>query len=250
MVSRGSLVASMKKADLSELFRALQSELLTKLSTSRKTIEHSSAKGAATEQHWKELLQAYLPSRYEVRKGFVIDSEQSISDEIDLVIHDRHYSPFILCQGGVDFIPAESVYAVIEVKQEIDGDTIAYAVKKAASVRALVRTSVSIPHAGGEYEARPLPSVMAGLVALDSWATERFAENVTRCVLAETAGLDLGCSIKRGAFHVPASHDGSRQIEFHAAETALVFFLFRLMERLRLLATAPALDFRAYSRYL
>jgi hypothetical protein len=246
--ARGAI--AMNKANLSELFRSLQAELSTKLATSRRSIRHAGAKGSATEQHWRLLLEAYLPNRYEVRKGFVIDSEQSMSDEIDLIIHDRHYSPFVLRQGDVDFVPAESVYAVVEVKQKIDDSTIGYAAKKAASVRALTRTSVAIPHAGGRYEPRTPPPVVAALVALDSWPADKFRANVSRGLAASRSGLDLGCAVEKGAFNVLDSRKRSQRIEFHAAETALVFFLFRLMERLRAMATAPALDFKAYGRYL
>lgn len=223
---------------------------MTKLAVARKSIDHSGAKGVATEQHWQALLQTYLPSRYEVRKGFVIDSEQSLSDEIDLIVHDRQYSPFILHQAGVDYVPAESVYAVIEVKQAIDRHSIDYATKKAASVRALKRTSVAIPHAGGTYEPRmPMP-ILAALVALESWPANRFRSNMKRILDANGAELDLGCSVESGAFNVLGRGKGSPRIEFHRAETALVFFLLRLMERLRSMATAPALDFKAYGRYL
>jgi hypothetical protein len=223
---------------------------MTKLAVARKSIDHSGAKGVATEQHWQALLQTYLPSRYEVRKGFVIDSEQSLSDEIDLIVHDRQYSPFILSQAGVDYVPAESVYAVIEVKQEIDRDSIEYAIGKAASVRALKRTSVAIPHAGGMYEPRVPVPILAALVALDSWPGNRFRSNVKRILGTHEAELDLGCSVKSGAFSILGRDERSPRIEFHHAETALVFFLLRLMERLRSIATAPALDFRAYGRYL
>lgn len=243
----------MKQTDLHELFCGLQSELESRLAFTRKTVGHSGAKGAASEGQWSDLLGRYLPSRYQVTKGFVIDSRQSISDEIDLVVHDRQYSPFILHSNGVSYIPAESVYAVVEVKQEITGSAIEYAAEKARSVRELFRTSISFPHAGGRQDTSEPKPILACLVALDSWTEDSFATKLQAELgqLGANRLLDLGCAVKAGAFHLPSAQDGVRQeIECHRASTALVFFLFRLIERLRQQATVPALDLRAYGKYL
>lgn len=40
------------------------------------------------------------------------------------MIYDRRYSPFLFNQSGAVFIPAESVYAVFEVKQELSRETV------------------------------------------------------------------------------------------------------------------------------
>jgi hypothetical protein len=48
-------------------------------------------------------------------------------------------------------VPAESIYAVFEVKQELNLDTIVDAAAKALSVRRLRKTTVASPHAGGKY---------------------------------------------------------------------------------------------------
>lgn len=45
------------------------------------------------------------------------------------------------------YIPAESVYAVFEVKQDVEGH-IEYAAKKVESVRKLKRTSISMVASG------------------------------------------------------------------------------------------------------
>jgi hypothetical protein len=39
----------------------------------------------------------------------VVDSEGNVSDAIDIVVFDRHFSPFLFRQEGVCYIPAESV---------------------------------------------------------------------------------------------------------------------------------------------
>lgn len=87
-------------------------------------------------------------------KAFVVDSEGHFSEQIDIVVYDRQYSPFIFTFNDQLFIPAESVYAVFEAKQELSADIIRYAQNKATSVRRLKRTSLPIPHAGGRRVGR------------------------------------------------------------------------------------------------
>lgn len=242
-----------KTPNLPELFAGLQRELETTLALDRELVSHPGAKGNEAELQWSGFLDRYLPARYQVSKGFIVDSQDRMSDEIDIVIHDRQYSPFILHREGTRFIPAESVYAIVEVKQTIDADTLAYAGAKAHSMRVLERTSVAIPHAGGTFDARQPRVPIACLVALDSWSDASFRDKIVENLhkLSPEERLDVGCAVRRGAFHVQADPcDGGTQIEFGEQRSALVFFLFRLIESLRDMGTAPAIDLRAYGEFL
>jgi hypothetical protein len=71
------------------------------------------------------------------------------SQQIDVVVFDRQYSPFIFHYEGQIIIPAESLYAAFEAKQSINAAQVAYAQGKVASVRRLHRTSLPIPYAEG-----------------------------------------------------------------------------------------------------
>ena len=127
---------------LKQLFLHLQKQMAAQLTTNRECIPHQGEKGEASEKCWQDVLRK-LPRRYGIEKAFVVDSLDQCSDQIDIVIFDQQYSPFIFDQNGVKYVPAESVYAAIEVKQEIDKSTIEYAGSKAASVRKLKRTNAS-----------------------------------------------------------------------------------------------------------
>ena len=115
--------------DLRGLFTGLQKQMETSLSVNRAIISHSGSKGDATEQHWTNFLRTYLPDRYKVDKAIVIDSTGNVSNQMDIVIYDGMYTPFIFNQDNFLYIPAESVYAVFEVKQDAVGN-IEYAAKK------------------------------------------------------------------------------------------------------------------------
>jgi hypothetical protein len=75
---------------------------------------NAEAKGEASEDVWIELLAAHLPYRYQVAKGIVIDANGRESHYIDVIIYDRQYTPLVFNKDGKRYIPAESVYAVIE----------------------------------------------------------------------------------------------------------------------------------------
>jgi hypothetical protein len=238
--------------DLRSLFFSLQGQLAAHLQTNRDVLDHPGAKGAATEEHWRQMLGEYLPNRYCVSKAFVIDSEGGKSEEIDLVIYDRQYSPFLFKQGGAVFIPAESVYAVFEVKQDFTGGNVEYGIEKAASVRRLVRTSVAVTHAGGNFPPRKPFPLLAGLLALESSWSPPFGKSLIERLEAspEEGRLDLLCALNHGAAEVTYSATGPVSLDLSAPDASLIFFFLRLLERLQGLGTVPAIDLRAYGRAL
>lgn len=236
--------------DLRNLFLALQEQLEVHLRSERRIGTHPGVKGASAEVNWKAMLDDHLPSRYRVSKGFVIDSGGGLSDEIDLVVYDRQYSPLLFNRDGILYIPAESVYAVLEVKQQLDKATVEYAGRKAASVRALARTSVPVHHAGGVYQPRDLFGILAGIVALESSWQPPLGEpllDVLRTATPE-ARLDVLCALRHGAWETQYADDGTVGVRRSATDAGLVFFFLRLLSRLQNLGTVPALDLIAYGK--
>lgn len=109
-----------------DLLDSLHRGLEHRLAIACKSLGHPGTKGDAAEGVWLELLQAYLPARYQASKAHVVDSKGRFSEQIDIVVFDRQYSPFIFNFQGQQIVPAESVYAVFEAKQTIDAGVIAY----------------------------------------------------------------------------------------------------------------------------
>ena len=256
-----------KMIDLRNLFHGLQEQMLTSLNVNRMFIGHPGSKGDATEQHWIEFLRAYLPERYKVDKAIVIDSTGNISEQMDVVIYDAIYTPFIFKQDGFMYIPAESVYAVFEVKQDVKG-YIEYAAKKIESVRKLKRTSISMVASGITKPARPLTKIIGGILT----TTSSYKEN-DRVIkqLEELKGLqtlDLGCLCDAGSFYVdyketvPKDIDPItdnckyieqvyesrevKEIEFSNKEVSLFTFFLQLVSYLKSIGTVAAIDINAY----
>jgi hypothetical protein len=238
--------------NLRSIFLGLQEQMVAKLSTSRRNIAHPGTKGDATELGWREMLNAYLPKRYQVDKAFVLDADGRLSEQIDIVIFDRQYSPFLFNQHGAIYIPAESVYAAIEVKQDLNKKELEYAGFKAASVRRLRRTSAPIPHAGGVYPAKKHFDIIAGLVTLGSTWRRALSSKFDSAVaeLPKNKRIDLGCALHFGAFEVIYEHGAKVKIEKSGREDALIFFFLRLLSRLQTMGTAPALDIDEYAKSL
>ena len=124
----------MPEIDLSGLYAEMQKEMLQKLQTGAFSVIHPGTKGDNTEANWIKWFQEYLPERYKVDKAIIIDSSGKQSQQIDLVIYDAQYSYLVFHQGDTKLIPAESVYAVFEVKQELNKEYIEAAGEKAKSV--------------------------------------------------------------------------------------------------------------------
>lgn len=232
---------------LSEIYRALQARLEAGLNASRGVLDHPVAKGDATESNWLSMLQEHLPARYQAQSAFVIDSMGHESEQIDIVIYDRQYTPELYNSDGQRVIPAESVYAVLEVKQTLEKGKIEYAGQKAASVRALHRTSVDITHAGGKHSPVEPKHILGGILTTVSGWSPAFGDPFVKS-LQERAALetiDIGCCTEAGGF-VVANHNGDVAIEHSSPELALAFFFLRLLQELQQIGTVPAMDYSAY----
>jgi hypothetical protein len=233
---------------LAVLLGGLHDEIQQKLATARKAFAHPGTKGNASENVWLELLETYLPRRYQAATAHVVDSRGSFSEQIDVVVFDRQYSPFIFKYQGQTILPAESVYAVFEAKQSINTGEVSYAQKKAASVRRLHRTSLPIPSAGGVLPAKPLQHIIGGLVTFESdWDPPLGKPLLDALAEAEADGqLDLGCVAAHGMFVCDA--EGCHTITPQGK--AATAFLFELIARLQSSATVPMIDIRAYAKWL
>lgn len=243
---------------LSEALALEQSVLAAQLNLSLQSITHSGSMGEVNEEHFISLLRRYLPNRYGVEQGVVIDSTGATSEQIDIIIYDPQYTPPLLDQQTHRYVLAEAVYAVLEVKSAINKVNLRYAANKARSVRRLSRTSIPIPHAGGTYEAKSLFPILAGIIAVRAeWngglKSAAFAEVLQ--ALQGNQTLSLGLALEDRAFdlaydtfnlqltHGPLSLSTSKQ-------GSLAWFLFNLLKRLQDLGTCPAVDWHQYREVL
>lgn len=247
------------------------------LSTNRDFILHPGSKGDSLEDTWIEWLRKYLPNRYCIDKAIIVDSTGQLSDQIDLVIYDQQYTPFVLTQNGIHYIPAEGVYAVFEVKPDLNGSImsggesisyIEYAGRKIESVRRLKRTTTSIIDRGKKHDPRPLTKIVGGILASTNSIKKRETVENHLKALNNLRGIDIGCAVDYGAFFVDYTGEedikildytqrindyyNSRtinEIEMSAGGVSLVSFFFQLMRYLQQsIGTIAAIDLGEYAK--
>ena len=151
---------------LPKLLNALHASIEGDLRRAREALAHPTEKGDASESVWLELLNKHLPRRYEARKAHIVDSRGVFSEQIDVVVHDRQYSPLVFTFKDSFVVPAESVYAIFEAKQDMTAEHVAYAQRKAMSVRKLHRTSMPVPTVDGLKAPKEPGPILAGLLTL------------------------------------------------------------------------------------
>lgn len=239
----------MTKWSLDKLLESLHDDIHQRLEISRKAFAHSVAKGDATEAVWLELLKKYLPERYQAERAFVVDSKGVFSQQIDVVIFDRQYSPFIFKYQEQNIVPAESVYAVFEAKQSVNLEQVKYAQEKIESVRQLYKTSLPIPHAGGTYPPKPPIPIYGGILAFESDWTPPMGQPLIDALNSTDANsrLDIGCIAAHGYF----SYDSfTTTYDFITGNKPATAFLFKLISQLQFSGTVPMIDVLAYSKWL
>lgn len=234
------------KINLMDLFLSRQNELLAKHTVIKKAFDHPSMDGDATEQSWLDLLVDFLPRRYCVSSGKVVDSEGNVSDQIDIIIFDQHFSPILFRDRGKCIVPAESVYCIFEVKPNFNKDHVEYAANKLCSVRSLKRTAVKIPVAGDGMKETKHVEISGGILCSRSDWKPAYGKPFQTLVNSFTAEgrLDIGCTLEAGSFYTDSN---SNNLITSSKEICLIAFLSNLMLKLQAKGTAGAIDYKAYS---
>lgn len=242
------------RVDVRQLFMNHQGEMAASLTRFREDVEHPTAKGDGSEARWRKMLQTYLPKRYQADSAFVVDSNGNRSEQIDVVIYDQQYTPFLFKEDGATYVPAESVYAVLEVKPTLKKGYVEYAGKKAETVRMLNRTSAVIHYAGGVMPPKPIERnrILAGIVALDCDWKHGLGNSLRSTLngLSERQQIDLGCALNAGAFSCSYGKADSVELDVSSKDEALVTFFLKLVAELQKLGTVPAIDILEWSRAL
>lgn len=250
--------------DIRGAFLGKQAAMESSYSSIRAATGHPGTVGDESEADWLGLLRDFLPSRYEVGPIFAVDSTGASSDQIDVAVFDQQYSPqWFGTTRGVRFVPVESVYAVFEVKPEMDAVNLRYASDKVASVRNLSRTSAPIIHAGGKYVAvDPNKRTIIGgiLTTRSSWSPGNTIAKLNEHLVAPglAGSLNIGIALDTVAFdHTPDLDSGDDEAEaaapprtYSEGGNQLIHFAIRLFRQLQLTGTALALDLREYEKAL
>ena len=222
---------------LQEMLLAKQETLRSILGES-KGIKHPVGNGDNSESGWKEFLNKILPKKYGVDNGYVIDYEGNISDQIDIIIYDNLYSPYIMSSGsGVKYIPAEAVYAIVEVKPTMT---------KVESVKKLKRTRRGVTVAGIRRPKPKLTNILGILLTKESNITK---DETIKNYLEEYTNINLLCALDKYTIFCDRS-SSTFEIEKINEDEALLGLYFYLNNELYELGTVAGIDIREYANAL
>jgi hypothetical protein len=100
-------------------------------------IEHRLLKGEFRERRVIAGLRPFIPARFSMTSGVVVNSRHEFSRQQDIVLSDTMRAAPFLAAGDLGVHPVELVDGVIEVKSSATSQTVAEAVESIASVKRL-----------------------------------------------------------------------------------------------------------------
>ena len=120
----------MPKKILNDIFRSLEASLNSDMNIK---IEHNLEDGKYREYLIKNLLNKIVPKKYSITNGFIIDSDNNRTEEMDIIIYDSNYVPPFFDETYT-IVPIESVVAVIQVKTTLTKAQLKKAMKNINSI--------------------------------------------------------------------------------------------------------------------
>jgi Domain of unknown function (DUF6602) len=94
---------------LSDLCRSTENQI-------SRLVGHSGEKGRLLEETLRTVLRKFLPRKYELGSGFIVDATGNLSSQTDIIVYDNQLNSPIVTESSSILFPIECVYAAIEVK--------------------------------------------------------------------------------------------------------------------------------------
>lgn len=122
---------------LHQYYGGITRQLRSEVDFINSLFEHQGVKGEGNELALRELLTKFIPKRFGIGTGVVVDREGNISRQCDIIIYDTQLYPSLLSMSSVHMFPVDLVYATIEIKTTLTAQTSKDALQNIASVRRL-----------------------------------------------------------------------------------------------------------------
>jgi len=124
---------------IEQYYQGIAQQLHAEVTFINTLFQHQGVKGTGNEAVLRELLTKFIPKRYGVGTGIVIDRSGQQSKQCDIVIYDVLQYPSLLNLTSVHFFPVDIVYATIEVKTTLSSQEADKAIANIRSVKELHR---------------------------------------------------------------------------------------------------------------
>jgi len=122
---------------LQQYYQGIAQYLRSEVDSINSLFEHQGIKGEGNETILRELITKFIPKRYGVGTGIIIDRHGKQSRQCDIVIYDTFLYPSLLSLTSVHLFPVDIVYATIEIKTTLSSKTAKETIDNIASVKTL-----------------------------------------------------------------------------------------------------------------
>jgi len=116
-------------------------------------IEHQGEKGTANEHILRNLIIKFLPKRFGIGSGIIIDQDGKQANQSDLIIYDTYFYPMILGLTSTHLFPVDIVYAAIEIKTTLDSKAANTSIENIQSIKMLNYIKEPFPYHGSSQNA-------------------------------------------------------------------------------------------------
>jgi hypothetical protein len=211
----------MEKMDINNVFDAIGSQMLSDFEHFHSQIKHLGERGEERELALKSFLESYLPSRYAISNGEIVDVIKQTSPRCDLIVYDHANSPLLLAGRNYRVFPAEPVFAVIEVKSVLTVAELEDAVEKIRTIKKLERKNGSI---GG--------IVFAYKSAWKKDAIQKIASHLQRInsKLTPADYIDMICVLNAGLIRIFSGDDDAMWCYYNLEIPPLLWFFINTLD--------------------
>jgi hypothetical protein len=127
---------------LGKLFDNVAKLMKIEFEEQARLLGHPGEVGTGRENVLKTILTKYLPKRYSVDSGFVIDALGNKSEQMDIIIFEVNNTPVFEVVEGKKFFPCETVVAGGQVKTSVgSGEEMQKSLENIKSVKMLDRSN-------------------------------------------------------------------------------------------------------------
>ena len=110
----------MKKDILNQYYKGIHGQINSKVQQINQLFNHNGLKGEGNEHVIRDLIRDFLPKKYGIGSGIIIDKNGNQSRQCDIIIYDNHNYPELLSMSSSKFYPIDIVYLFIEVKTTLN----------------------------------------------------------------------------------------------------------------------------------
>lgn len=122
---------------ITRYYEGVTSQIQAEIGNINELFIHNGLKGEGNEAVIRELIKKFIPKKYGVDSGVIIDRKGNQSKQCDIIIYDNYYYPEIFSFSNIHLYPVDLVYALIEVKTTLNPSQAKLAIENIKSTKQL-----------------------------------------------------------------------------------------------------------------